>query len=89
MPAAGNSLPSRGLMLSAWQRASRLYRSPEDYYDHVMDRVSVAPRSVSSFLPGLAGRSSYGLSCSRHGLASQHGFRPTAERSSGPTIAGR
>ena len=24
----------------------RLYRSPEDYYDHVLDRVSVAPRSV-------------------------------------------
>ena len=24
----------------------RLYRSPEEYYDHVMDRVSVAPRSV-------------------------------------------
>ena len=24
----------------------RLYRSPEDYYDHVLDRVAVAPRSV-------------------------------------------
>ena len=26
---------------------SRLYRCPADYYDHVQDRVSVAPRSVA------------------------------------------